>query len=217
MNQELYTAAMGAITVIGTLLGGFGIWAIKKILPHAIELIKSKVGEKVFDQAWNYATIIVTSLEQKFEGNGEEKKDAAFNFLKPKLKKWFTDEEINHLIESAVLEMNKQRDSIGAQIPSIINNITPVNNIAPDSVIKRYDEMMKGSQTDNAVTQQEQTNTTPTAESAMPISDPYAAVTPTPATTPDATPTVQGVTLQLTPDQVQIIHAAATGQANGQV
>lgn len=79
------------------------------ITAYAVPWLKAKLGEKKFNEMKNWVVIAVEAAEQIYDGvgRGEEKKAHVLAFLKSK---GYTIDaaEIDNLIESAVLELNKQ-------------------------------------------------------------------------------------------------------------
>lgn len=78
------------------------------ITAYAVPWLKAKLGEKKFNEMKGWVVIAVNAAEQIYDGvgRGEEKKAHVLAFLKSK---GYTIDaaEIDNLIESAVLELNK--------------------------------------------------------------------------------------------------------------
>lgn len=116
MKENLYNFLLAALPVILMIAG----WIGQKISVF----LTTKIGETNFNKALRYAKTIVCSIEQTMgSGNGAAKKKAVVDLLAQKLNKYLTADEINHLVEAAVFEINQGKllpiDSSSAQLVPI--------------------------------------------------------------------------------------------------
>jgi len=89
-----------------------------------IRFLKTKLGTQ-------FAQIFVTSIEQTMKLNaGVEKKQVVATLLKSKLGFLFSVDEIDHLIEAAVFEMNK-----GIAKPLVSNSQSDSSSQMPENNI----------------------------------------------------------------------------------
>lgn len=100
MNWELIINA-ASLLVLALIFGGL------------VPVLKSKMTEAEFDKLKEWAKIAVEAAEMiyKTAGSGMVKKSYVIEFLKgiiEKSKLIVSDEELNNLIESAVLEMKRE-------------------------------------------------------------------------------------------------------------
>jgi len=98
MSNELFNQVIGVlISVIGAI-----------ITYYIVPFLKAKLGQTNYTNALWWATSAVQAAEQVFKesGQGEKKKAYVLEFLQSKGLK-LTTEELDALIESAVLELNK--------------------------------------------------------------------------------------------------------------
>jgi hypothetical protein len=92
--------------IVGITLILVNLTAIAAVL-FSLKLIKNMLGTRA-------ARMSVYSMEQMMKsGNGAIKKKLAGDLLKRRLGFVYSTEEINHLIESAVFEMNMNYNKLG--------------------------------------------------------------------------------------------------------
>ena len=114
MKENLYSILSAAIPVIVIVLGWLGVLVRS--------LIKANIGETNYNKALSFIKTIVYSVQQTMgSGNGIAKKKVVLDIVTQKLTKYLTSDEINHLIEEAVFQMNQQKllpiDSSAEQSP----------------------------------------------------------------------------------------------------
>lgn len=103
MNEGLFKIILAFIPVLGTIITYF-------VVPY----IKTSIGTEKLAQYQEWATLAVKCAEMLWieSGKGEEKKAYVVDFLNNlfnKKKIVITDEQIEILIEAAVLELNKDK------------------------------------------------------------------------------------------------------------
>lgn len=131
MKENLYNVSSAAIPVLVFICGWLGAIARK--------LIKAKIGETNYNRDLNFIKTIVYSVEQTMgSGNGAAKKKAVYDYASKKLN--LPKDEINHLIERVVGEMNKQGYSTDLIAPLLDitadqakDDAVPDQNASPNS------------------------------------------------------------------------------------
>ncbi len=100
INNELLIILNSLFPVVGTILMGF-------ITNELLPVIKQHFTKQQLQNAYSLAQIAVKAAEQSgFVNTAQEKKTYVFQYLKSKGLK-VTDDDIEKLIEAAVLELKK--------------------------------------------------------------------------------------------------------------
>ena len=103
MNENLFKLILALIPVLGTILTAY-------IIPF----IKEKIGNEKLEKYKKWAKMAVESAEMLWteSGKGSDKKQFVIDYLNDLFnskKVVITEEQLNILIESAVLELNKNK------------------------------------------------------------------------------------------------------------